>query len=66
MLPRVWYFAQLKSQSEVPVPEQYFLRPTVDREKFPQHRKIELSADIEEKIRAQEEAGHLVFIEEED
>ncbi len=66
VLPRVWYFAQLKSQSEVSVPGQYFLRPTLDREKFPEHRKIELSADIEEKIRAQEEAGYLVFIEEED
>ena len=63
ILPRMWYFAQLKSQSEVLTPEAYFLRPTLDREKFPTHRKIELSAEMEEKIRAQEEAGHLVFPE---
>ncbi len=63
VLPRVWYFAPRKSQSEVRTPEQYFLRPTLDRDKFPEHRTITLSSDIEEKIRAQEEAGHLVFIE---
>ncbi len=61
VLPRMWYFAQRKSQSEVLTPEQYFLRPTIDQEKFPAHRKIELSEDIKAKIRAQNEAGHLVF-----
>ena len=64
VLPRVWYFAQLKSQAEVRTPEQYFLRPRLDREKFPEDRTIVLSADLEEKIRLQETAGHLVFTEE--
>ena len=64
VLPRVWYFAQLKSQAEVQTPEQYFLRPHLDREKFPEARPIVLSADLEEKIRLQEAAGRLVFTEE--
>lgn len=61
VLPRVWFFAPLKSQSEVLTPDQYFLRPTLDREKFPQVRKIVLPAELEAKIQAQEAAGHLVF-----
>ena len=61
VLSRVWYFAQRKSQSEVLKPEEYFLRPTINQEKFPTHRKIKLSEDIKAKIRAQDEAGHLVF-----
>ena len=61
VLPRMWFFAPLKSQSEVLTPEQYFLRPTLDREKFPATRKISLSPEIEAKYRAQETAGHLVF-----
>lgn len=61
VLPRVWFFAPLKSQSEVLTPEEYFLRPTLDREKFPQSRKITLSAELETKVQAQEAAGHLVF-----
>jgi hypothetical protein len=61
VLPRVWFFAPLKSQAEVLTPEQYFLRPHLDREKFPDHRKIVIPPDIEQKIQAQEAAGHLVF-----
>jgi hypothetical protein len=39
------------------------LRPTLDREKFPQARRIVLSPELEEKIRQQDAAGHLVFPE---
>src|SRR5258707_13202491 len=56
VLPRVWFFAPLKSQSEVLTPEQYFLRPTLDREKFPQARQISLSPELETKIQQQEAA----------
>jgi len=63
VLPRVWFFAPLKSQSEVLTPEQYFLRPTLDRDKFPASRKIVLPPELEAKIQAQEAAGHLVFQE---
>jgi hypothetical protein len=59
----VWFFAPLKSQAEVLSPEQYFLRPSLDRDKFPSARKIVLSPELEAKIQAQEEAGHLVFQE---
>jgi len=47
----------------VSIPEQYFLRPTLDRDKFPDARKIALSPELEAKIQAQEVAGHLVFQE---
>lgn len=63
VLPRVWFFAPLKSQSEVLTPEQYFLRPLLEREKFPASRKIVLPSELEAKIHAQEAAGHLVFQE---
>ena len=63
ILPRKWHFAPLKSQVEITAPKQYFLRPTLDRNKFPQERKIVLTPELEEKIRAQEAAGYLVFKE---
>jgi hypothetical protein len=65
ILPRKWHFAPLKSQVEVTSPEQFFLRPTLDRDKFPKHRTIELPPAIADRIAAQEAAGHLVFREEE-
>ncbi|MGH7962114.1 MAG: DUF1329 domain-containing protein, partial [Candidatus Binatia bacterium] len=61
ILPRKWYFAPLKSQVEVTTPEQFFLRPTLDRDKFPQERKIVLPPELEARIQAQEAAGHLRF-----
>ena len=64
VLPRKWHFAPLKSQVEVTSPEQFFLRPRLDRDKFPQHRPIELPAALEERITAQETAGQVVFSDE--
>jgi hypothetical protein len=61
VLPRKWHFAPLKSQVEVTSAEQYFLRPTLDRDKFPEHRKIVLSSALEARIQAQEAKGRLVF-----
>ena len=58
---RVWFLAPLKFLEEIHVPEEFYLRPLLYREKFPQDRRIELSADLEERIRNQEAAGHLVF-----
>jgi hypothetical protein len=63
VLPRVWFFAPLKSQSEVLTADQYFLRPTLERDKFPAARKIVLSPELEAKIQQQEQTGHLVFQE---
>lgn len=58
---RVWFLAPLKFLDEIRSPEEFYLRPHLDREKFPQDRHIEISADLEERVRAQEEAGRLVF-----
>jgi hypothetical protein len=60
-LRRVWFVAPLKSQATVPNPEAFFLRPALYREKFPQERRIEISPQLEARIRAQETAGQLVF-----
>jgi hypothetical protein len=53
-LTREWPFTPQVSQAEVPSPTQFFLRPTLDREKFPQERSIVLSPELEAKIREQE------------
>jgi hypothetical protein len=45
----------------VNTPEEFFLRPALERDKFPTERHIQLSAELEERIRAQEAAGRLVF-----
>jgi hypothetical protein len=58
--------APLKSQATVPDPETFFLRPAVYREKFPQERRVVLTARLEARIRAQEAAGRLVFEEDQD
>ncbi len=64
VLPRKWHFAPSKSQAEVTSAKEFFLRPTLDRDKLPQERKIVLTPEIEERIRVQEEAGYLRFDEE--
>ena len=58
---RVWFLAPLKFMEEIRSREEFYLRPHLFREKFPQDRRIEISVDLEERIRAQEEAGCLVF-----
>jgi hypothetical protein len=60
-LRRVWFLAPLKFVEEIRSPEEFYLRPHLDREKFPQDRRIEIPAELEERVRAQEEAGRLVF-----
>jgi hypothetical protein len=60
---RDWFVAPLKSQAEVPRPEQFFLRPHLYREKFPQQRQTQLPAQVEARVRAQEAAGQIVFAE---
>jgi len=58
---RGWFLAPLKVMEEIRSAEEFYLRPHLHGEKFPQDRRIEISADLEERIRAQETAGHLVF-----
>ena len=58
---RSWLKYPLKSQSLVYSPEKFFLRPLLYPEKFPQDRSVAISAELEQRYRLQEEAGHLVF-----
>jgi hypothetical protein len=58
---RGWLLYPLKTQSLVNAPAEFFLRPRLYEGKFPQERQIVLTPDTEAHIRAQEEAGHLVF-----
>jgi hypothetical protein len=41
--------------------KEFYLRPSLDRQKFPEERSIQLAPDIEQRIAAQEAAGQLVF-----
>jgi hypothetical protein len=41
--------------------KEFYLRPSLDREKFPEERSIQLAPDIERRIAAQEAARRLVF-----
>src|SRR6058998_3796124 len=58
---RQWFLTLIKSQLGVNTPEEFFLRPALEWGKFPAERHIELSAELQERIRAQDAAGHLVF-----
>ena len=59
---RQWYLdTSIKTQAEVKYPEEFFLRPAIDAEKFPNERSLELSAAMQAKVDAQEAAGRLVF-----
>ena len=64
-LPREWRLTSLKSQAEVPTPQEFFLRPALEEEKFPQVRHIEISAELRARVQAQEQVGRLVFTGEE-
>lgn len=58
---RTWFVEPLKTQAGVPSPEEFFLRPRLHRDKFPQERKVVLPANVEALVQAQEAAGHIVF-----
>jgi hypothetical protein len=60
-LRRGWVLSPYKSRGEVPSPDQFYLRPLLYPEKFPEHRRIELSAEVAARVAAQEAAGHIVF-----
>ncbi|MGH8597693.1 MAG: DUF1329 domain-containing protein, partial [Gammaproteobacteria bacterium] len=50
---RQWLVDALKTQTLIEDPEQYFLRPNLDRDKFPGERKIVIAPEIEARIAAQ-------------
>ncbi len=58
---RQWLVEPIKSQVLIENPDHYFLRPHLDREKFPEVRHITLDPDLEARYQAQESAGHLIF-----
>ena len=58
---RAWFPAPLKTQAGISLPEEFFLRPQLHRGKFPKERDLVLPAYLEERIKAQEEAGYIVF-----
>jgi hypothetical protein len=58
---RRWLKYRQPSQALVDSAEQFYLRPSLEAGKFPEERDTSLPADLEERIRAQEAAGRLVF-----
>jgi hypothetical protein len=58
---RQWFLAPVKSYLGVDRPEEFFLRPGLEPGKFPEHRTIQLSEAVAARIRAQDEAGRLIF-----
>jgi hypothetical protein len=60
-LRRGWFLSPYKSRGEVLRPDQFYLRPLLYPDKFPNHRHIELSPGVAARVAAQETVGHLVF-----
>lgn len=58
---RMWFPVPMKTQATVRLPEEFFLRPHLYRDRFPEERKIALPPELEARIRAQEGAGRIVF-----
>lgn len=58
---RQWLLEPIKSQLLILDPEQFYLRPQLDRDKFPNERTLTLPPAIEARIDAQEAAGKLMF-----
>jgi hypothetical protein len=58
---RRWLKYRQRTQTVVDSPDEFYLRPSLERGKFPEERRILLAPDLEERIRAQNAAGHLVF-----
>jgi len=58
---RQWYLAPVRSYMGVDQPEEFYLRPGLEPGKFPEHRSIQLSEALMERIRAQDAAGRLIF-----
>lgn len=58
---RQWYVVPVRSYMGVDRPEEFYLRPGLEPGKFPAHRSLQLPTAIEERIRAQDAAGRLVF-----
>jgi len=60
-LRREWFLSPYKTQANVADPEQFYLRPSLYTDKFPEQRPIALSPLVSARIAAQEAAGRVVF-----
>ena len=58
---RDWLLEPLKSEVRILDPEQFYIRPQLHVDKFPEVRDTSLPADIDALLKAQDKAGHLVF-----
>jgi hypothetical protein len=58
---RSWLKYAQRTQSMVTSPKEFYLRPALELGKFPEERHVRLSLEVEERIRAQDAAGHLLF-----
>lgn len=58
---RGWLVQPLKSQALARSPAEYYLRPRLYPEKFPNERTIEIAPGVEARIAAENAAGHRVF-----
>jgi hypothetical protein len=58
---RRWLKYRQRTHSEVESPDEFYLRPSLEPGKWPEERRVRLAPDVEERIRAQDAAGHLVF-----
>ncbi len=58
---REWFLEPPKGMMSLNSPDEFYLRPSLERDKFPQQRPIQLGADMEARIAAQEREGRIVF-----
>ncbi len=58
---REWFLEPPKSLMVLNSPDEFYLRPALEKGQFPEERKIELPAALEGRIEAQEREGRLVF-----
>jgi hypothetical protein len=58
---REWFLEPAKSLMVLNSPDEFYLRPSLETEKFPGERKIEIPATLKVRIEAQEREGRLVF-----
>ncbi|MBI3300649.1 MAG: DUF1329 domain-containing protein [Deltaproteobacteria bacterium] len=59
---RQWYLdTSVKSQAEVAYPDQFFLRPALEEDKFPGERPMQVPAEVAARVQTQDVAGRLMF-----
>ena len=59
-LRRGWFLSPYTSKADVPQPQQFYLRPRVYPDKFPNLRQIALAPEVAKRVQTQEKAGHIV------